>query len=183
MVPFVTPFGVFLLLAALRRTRRFSYSLTDAAAWSLASMLVLTGTAHFSGGMREDMIRMVPPLFPRPELIVSVTGVLELIGALGLLIRRTRSLAGMLLALLFVSMFPANVHAARQGLTLGGAPVTPLWLRLPQQIVFIAMALAPAWGEWRSRVRTARDEGASEEAGEPESLPRCSHDAWRGCMH
>lgn len=175
MVPFVTPFGVFLLLAALRLTRRFSYSLTDAAAWSLASMLVLTGTAHFSGGMRQDMIRMVPPLFPRPEWIVSVTGVLELIGALGLLIRRTRSLAGMLLAVLLAAMFPANVYAARQGLTLGGAPVTPLWLRLPQQIVFIAMALAPAWGEWRARVRRAREARTHEEAVEPLSQPSGSH--------
>jgi len=159
MIPFVTPFGVFIVLAALRRVRRASYSLVDAAAWALASMLLLTGAAHFGGDMRQDMIRMVPPMFPRPALIVAITGVFELLGAVGLLIRRTRSLAGVLLALLFVAMFPANVYAAEQGLTLGGAPVTPLWLRLPEQIVFVLMALAPAWSEWRGRSATSTSAG------------------------
>ena len=156
MIPFVTPFGVFIVLTALRQVRRFSYSLADAAAWSLASMLLLTGTAHFAGALRQDLIRMVPPLFPRPDLIVSVTGVLELLGAAGLLIGRTRSVAGMLLALLFVAVFPANVYADQQGLSLGGAPVTPLWRRLPEQIVFVLMALAPAMSERRSHTASRR---------------------------
>jgi uncharacterized membrane protein len=36
-------------------------------------------------------------------------------------------------------MFPANVNAARKQLTLGGRPVTPLWLRLPMQLLFIGL--------------------------------------------
>jgi hypothetical protein len=96
MIPYVVPLGVFFALAAIRLAPRVAarYSLVDAAAWSLSALLVMTGLAHFIG-LREDMIRMVPPLFPRPDLIVTVTGVLELIGAAALIPRRTRNAAGL----------------------------------------------------------------------------------------
>ena len=48
------------------------------------------------------------------------------------------------LALLLVALFPANVHAARAGLTLGGKPVTPIGLRAVLQIVFLTATLAVA---------------------------------------
>lgn len=126
-------------------------------------MLLLTGAAHFIGSMREDMIRMVPPIFPRAELIVTVTGVLELLGAVGLFIPRTRSVTGVALALLFVAMFPANVYAAGQGLTLGGQDVTPLWRRLPEQIIYILMALAPARSRYRRQVSSQETHGGDVE--------------------
>ena len=42
------------------------------------------------------------------------------------------------------AMFPANVHAARHGLNLGGKPVTPLPLRCVLQLVFVAACVAAA---------------------------------------
>ncbi|NUO49787.1 MAG: DoxX family protein, partial [Polyangiaceae bacterium] len=140
MVPYVVPFGFLFVLAALRLHPRLAarYTLVDAAAWSLSALLVMTGLAHFIG-LREDMIRMVPPLFPRPDLIVTVTGVLELAGAVALLPRRTRNITGIALALLFVAMLPANIYAAQAGLTFGGEPAPPLVIRVPEQLVYIAL--------------------------------------------
>ncbi len=69
---------------------------------------------------------MVPPRLPRPDLLVTVTGVLELVGAVGLLVPATARLAAAGLGLLMLAMFPANVSAARRRLTLAGRPVTPL---------------------------------------------------------
>jgi hypothetical protein len=43
-----------------------------------------------------------------------------------------------------LAMFPANVSAARRGLTLGGRPVTPLPQRTLLQVVFVAAAVAAA---------------------------------------
>jgi uncharacterized membrane protein len=111
----------------------------DAARWGLAVMLFFTAAAHFNR-MRRDLVAMVPPSFPRPDLLVTATGVLEILGAIGILVPDTRRLAGLGLIALFVAMFAANVSAARRGLTLAGKPVTPLWLRLPMQILFIAVA-------------------------------------------
>jgi hypothetical protein len=38
-------------------------------------------------------------------------------------------------------MFPANVHAARAKLSIGGRPVTPLPQRSAMQLVFLAAVL------------------------------------------
>ena len=46
----------------------------------LALMFVLTGVAHFAVRRRAGLIAMVPPRLPRPDLLVTVTGVLELVG-------------------------------------------------------------------------------------------------------
>jgi uncharacterized membrane protein len=110
----------------------------------LALMFVTTGVVHFLPSWRRDMIAMIPPSLPRPDLLVTLTGGLELAGAVGLLITPLAPLAAIGLALLMLAMFPANVSAARRGLTLGGKPVTPLPQRTLLQIVFIGAAIAAA---------------------------------------
>lgn len=110
----------------------------------LALMFVVTGVPHFLPGWRRDMAAMIPAALPRPELLVTATGVLELAGAAGLLIAPLAPFAAIGLALLMVAMFPANVSAARRGLTLGGKPATPLPLRTALQVIFIGAAVACA---------------------------------------
>ena len=114
----------------------------------LAAMLLHTASAHFNA-MRHDLARMVPPAIPHPMEFVYFTGVCEIFGAFGLLVPRVRIAAALALIVLFVAVLPANVHAARAGLTLGGKPVTPLAVRVPMQILFIALT---AWaGIYASR--------------------------------
>jgi uncharacterized membrane protein len=108
------------------------------ALYALAVMFVFTATAHFNK-MKHDLARMIPAYFPRPLLIVYVTGVLELLGAAGLLLPAFRRLAGICLIALLIGMFVANLNAAHQGVTLRGKPPTPLWLRAPMQVLFIAL--------------------------------------------
>jgi uncharacterized membrane protein len=106
-----------------------------------AAMLLFTASAHFNA-MRHDLARMVPPAIPHPMEFVYFTGVCEILGAFGLLVPRVRVAAALALIVLFVAILPANVHAARAGLTLRGKPVTPLALRVPMQILFVALT---AW--------------------------------------
>lgn len=118
----------------------------DSGRWALALMLLFTAAAHFTS-MRHDLVKMVPEWMPQPGLVIFITGVLEIAGAIGLLLPRTRRIAGVSLCLLFALMFPANVRAAQEGLTIGGAPATALVLRLPMQVLFI-------WLAWWSTRRT-----------------------------
>lgn len=115
--------------------------------WALAIMFLITSTAHW-GPKRADLVAMVPPVFPRPGLLVTLTGICEIAGAIGLIIPRTARLAAALLAVMLIAMFPANFYAARQGLSLGGKPVTELPQRTAVQIVLVlataAIALKPA---------------------------------------
>jgi uncharacterized membrane protein len=110
----------------------------DSARYALVVMFVFTATAHFNR-MKHDLVKMIPAYFPRPLRIVYVTGVLELWGAAGLMIPRFQRLAGICLIVLLVGMFVANVNAAQKGITLRGKPATPLWLRSPMQVLFIAL--------------------------------------------
>jgi uncharacterized membrane protein len=110
----------------------------------LALMFLLTGLAHFGLGRRASLVAMVPPRLPRPELLVTVTGVLELAGAAGLLLPPTYRLAAGCLAVLMLAMFPANVHAARHHVDLAGKPATPLPLRTALQVLYVAAALTVA---------------------------------------
>jgi uncharacterized membrane protein len=101
-------------------------------------MFIFTASAHFNK-MKHDLARMIPAYFPRPLLLVYITGILELLGAVGLLLPEFRRLAGLCLIALLIAMFIANVNAAQKGVTLRGKPATPLWLRIPMQIFFVAL--------------------------------------------
>lgn len=106
----------------------------------LAAMFITTASAHW-GKRRADLIRMVPVGFPRPDLMVSFTGLLELVGAIGLLRPATAPAAAACLAFLLIAMFPANIRAAREHLTIAGTAATALPLRTIMQILFIGALL------------------------------------------
>jgi uncharacterized membrane protein len=115
----------------------------DALRFALAAMFLLTASAHW-GKRRPDLIRMVPPKFPRPDRLVTITGLLEILGVIGLVIPVVAPYAGACLAVLLVALFPANVRAATHNLTIGGRPATPLLTRAVIQVVFLTATLAVA---------------------------------------
>ncbi|HJZ47032.1 MAG TPA: DoxX family protein [Roseiflexaceae bacterium] len=110
----------------------------DAARYALALMFLFTAATRLTP-MREDLIRMVPRWLLYPRALVYLTGLLEAAGAIGLLIPSLQRLAGLGLAALLLAMFPANVNAASNHVPLRGRPPTPLWLRLPMQLVFLGL--------------------------------------------
>jgi uncharacterized membrane protein len=118
---------------------------TAALAAGLAAMFVLTGVAHFTPRRRAGLVAIVPPAVPRPALAVTVTGALELAGAVGLLVPASRSLAAVCLAVLLVALYPANVHAAAARRA-PDAPHTPLGRRTALQLAYLAAAVAVALG-------------------------------------
>jgi uncharacterized membrane protein len=147
MTPFIVLLATLLLFRALGALRilLFFGSWITSLRWALAVMFLMTASAHF-GVRRLDLVRMVPPWLPQPELLVTVSGVAELLGAAGLLLPRLAPWAASGLALLLFAVFPANVHAAQVGLTIGGAPVTPLVPRIALQVVFLAATLVAGFG-------------------------------------
>ncbi len=116
-----------------------------AVAIGLAAMFVVTGIAHFAAPLRSGLIAIVPPKLPAPGLLVTITGVLELLGAIGLLIPQTRVAAAVCLAVLMVAVFPANIYAAG-GKRSEHAPDTPLMPRTLMQVLFLAGAVLVAVG-------------------------------------
>lgn len=113
---------------------------------ALFLMFLLTASAHWGKG-RPDLIRMVPPFFPRPEVLVTVTGILEILGAVGLFVPATSRLAAASLAVLLLALFPANIRAAREHLTILGRPAPGLLFRGAIQLVFVSALLIVALQE------------------------------------
>jgi uncharacterized membrane protein len=87
---------------------------------------------------------MVPPVFSNATALVSFTGCLEILGAIALLVPVTARLAAGGLALLLVALFPANVRAAREHLTILGRPVPGLVVRTVIQMTFVSALLLVA---------------------------------------
>lgn len=117
----------------------------------LAAMFLLTAGAHFIG-LRDELVSMVPPALPEPGLLVTITGVLEAVGAIGLLVRRTAPAAAVGLTAMLLAMFPANVHHALSVDEL--AFHEQLVPRTLMQLVFVAATIAVV----RTRPRPGRDQ-------------------------
>lgn len=113
-----------------------------AARIGLAVMFLLTASAHFTKPKRDELVQMVPPQFPNPAAMVTLTGGLEAAGAVGLLIPPVAPVAAVCLAVLMVVMFPANVRAARAGV---GVKTMPLPARTVVQVVFIGACVLAAF--------------------------------------
>jgi uncharacterized membrane protein len=137
MVPFfVLISGLFLFRSLGALGVQFFVSWRASARFALAAMFVLTASAHFNG-MKDDLVRMMPPGVPYPEQVVFVTGILEILGAVGLLLPFTYRAAGIALSLFLIAVFPANVYAAMHGVTIQGQTATPIGIRFLIQLVFL----------------------------------------------
>jgi uncharacterized membrane protein len=113
--------------------------------FALAAMFLLGASAHW-GKRRADLIRMVPAMFSHPILLVTLTGIFELAGAVGLLIPSLAPIAAAALALLLLAIFPANVRAAREKIGVGGRPPTPLPVRAAIQVIFLLATIGVVIG-------------------------------------
>jgi len=107
----------------------------------IAVFFALAGYLHFA---KADMFAsIVPPLLPFPKAIVWVTGIIEIVLAIGIVLPKYRRLSGLLFAPYLLAVLPANIYMAMAGLPLGtdsfSAPL--LWLRVALQFPLIALIL------------------------------------------
>jgi uncharacterized membrane protein len=100
------------------------------------------GIMHF---VATDMeARIVPPYIGHPVFMVLLSGVFELLGAIGILFHATRRATGIGLFLLTLAVTPANIYMLQHP-ELFHVPLWALWLRLPLQAVLLWIIL---WSTW-----------------------------------
>jgi len=119
------------------------------ARWGISLSFLVAGSLHFVATDTET--KLVPTFLPWRRGLVLLSGVAEIVGALGLLHPRTRRPATYGLAALLVAVFPANINHAVNNIQIGDAPAPALyhWLRLPAQPLLIWVVLW-AGGVWRA---------------------------------
>jgi uncharacterized membrane protein len=134
---------------------------------ALAGFLLAAGTAHLVAP--EPFLAQTPAWLPARRTIVAVSGLVELLLGVALLVaRRHRGRVGWVVAGFLVAVFPGNVNQALTGADAFGLD-TPAarWTRLAFQPVMIAWAL---WSTSALR-RDAGTDPAGEEAGTPAVPP------------
>ena len=108
---------------------------------AIAAIYAPFGVLHIVGS--GGFLPIMPPMIPFPREIVIFTGLCEIAGAAGLLLPRTRRLAGIMLALYALCVWPANLYHAFSGVSVPPLP-SSWWYHGPRlllQPVFIWAAL------------------------------------------
>ncbi len=85
----------------------------------------------------DFLVMSMPTYLPLHRELVYLTGVFELLGAIGILIPYTRVYSAYSLIALCVAVFPANIHMAINAHLYSEIPAAFLYLRLPLQAVLI----------------------------------------------
>jgi uncharacterized membrane protein len=94
------------------------------------------GVMHFISP--EFFLAIMPPSLPYHEAAVAISGVFEIIGAVGLLFQRTRRMAGIGLFVLTLAVSPANIYMSLNPELFPDVSELALTLRLVIQVLLLA---------------------------------------------
>ncbi|MGC6432179.1 MAG: hypothetical protein ACON5F_14130 [Jejuia sp.] len=132
---FITTFVIKLI------TKQYDIALSARIAMSV--MLCFTAIGHFV--FTKGMSLMIPQFIPLKTCFVQLTGVFEILLAVGLVIPKFKVISGWILIVFLILMLPANVYASIHTInyqkgTFDGHGLSYLWFRIPLQTLFILWA-------------------------------------------
>jgi len=138
--PLIVLLSVFVIALLAIRFLRKKFDFRLAGIIAISAMLIFTSIGHFM--YTDGMTMMMPDFVPFRRELVYVTGVIEIVAAVALLIPKFRRETAWFLILFFVLLLPANIHAAirhvdYQNANLNGPGPEYLWFRVPLQVLFI----------------------------------------------
>ncbi len=99
-----------------------------------AVIYIAAGINHFINP--KNYLAIMPPYIPDHNLMVTLSGIAEVVLGVGLLVPATRSVSAWGLILLLIAVFPANIHMALSS-RFRKFPAWLRWARLPLQGVLI----------------------------------------------
>lgn len=125
--------------------KEYDFALSARIAMSI--MLLFTAIGHFA--FTKGMSMMIPKIIPFKESIIYLTGIFEILLALGLIIPKFQIVSGWTLIVFLLLMLPANIYASLNHVnyqkgTFDGNGLIYLWFRIPLQFLFIIWAYISA---------------------------------------
>ena len=96
---------------------------------------MIGGISHFTSP--EFFVNIMPPYVGWHLEIVYISGILEILGALGILVPKTRQWAGNCLILLTLAVTPANIHMWMHPELFPDVSETALSVRLFVQVLLL----------------------------------------------
>lgn len=140
MKPLIVLLMCFVISIFVIKGIKKEYDLDLAGRIAMSGMLVFTAIGHFL--FTKGMTLMIPDFISHKELVVHLSGIFEIVMALGLLTSRWNYVTGWVIILFLLLMLPANIYASihnvdYQNGTYDGKGLAYLWFRVPLQILFI----------------------------------------------
>lgn len=140
MKPFFILIATFIVSLVITKIFGNEFQFLFAGRVAMALMLLFTAMGHFA--FKKGMAMMIPKPIPYKTEIVFLTGIIEIIAAIGLLVSNLRSITAWLLIAFFILILPANIYAAANKVnyqkgTFNGKGSGYLWLRIPLQVFYI----------------------------------------------
>jgi uncharacterized membrane protein len=148
MMDYFVPLAILIIaLVLFFVAARGRYTQFGVAQWLLRAMaalpLLLSAVVlHFL--RTNEATAMLPPVFPATGFLVVFTGVLEILGAIGLFVPRVRRSAALWIAIMMVMVFPVNIWVAGQ--TFAGLQMPSVPVRLAMQVIYIWIVLLAGYG-------------------------------------
>jgi uncharacterized membrane protein len=148
MLDYLGSFGILIaavvLFFALGRARYTVFGAPQAALRVLVALPLLISAIALHFMRTNEATAMLPPIFSNPRIPVIGTGVLEILGAIGLFVPKARRSAALWIAIMMILIFPVNVWVAGQ--TFAGIQMPTVPVRLAMQVIYIWMVLLAGYG-------------------------------------
>ena len=141
MKPLIILLSSFVIAIFVIKIINKGYSFALSARIAMSVMLCFTAIGHFA--FTKGMSMMIPPFIPFKTNLVYLTGLFEILLAIGLLIPKLKMISGWTLIIFLLLMLPANIYASIHNIdyqkgTFDGNGLSYLWFRIPLQFLFIA---------------------------------------------
>ena len=140
MKPLIVLLSSFVIAIFVVKIIKKEYDFALSARIAMSIMLCFTAIGHFA--FTKGMSMMIPSFIPFKTSLVYITGFLEILLAIGLLIPKLKVMIGWTLIIFLVLMLPANIYASMHNInfqkgTFDGNGLSYLWFRIPLQFLFI----------------------------------------------
>ena len=140
MKPLIILLLTFIISLFVIKFIRKEYDFALSARVAMSMMLVFTAIGHFA--FTKGMSMMIPEFIPFKENLVFLSGIFEILLAIGLLIPKFQTVSGWALIVFLLLMLPANIYASLKHVnyqkgTFDGNGLIYLWFRIPLQFLFI----------------------------------------------
>ena len=140
MKPLIVLLSSFTIAIFVVRIVKKEYDFALSARIAMSIMLCFTAIGHFA--FTKGMSMMIPQFIPYKTGLVYITGLFEIILAIGLLIPKLKMISGWALIIFLLLMLPANIYASIHNInfqkgTFDGNGLSYLWFRIPLQFLFI----------------------------------------------
>jgi uncharacterized membrane protein len=140
MKPLIVLLVSFAIILVITKFTAHNFEFALSARISMAVMIIFTASGHFA--FTKGMTMMVPDVIPYKKTVIYLSGIAEILLAIGLLIPAYRIISAWALIVLFILLLPANIKAAKEHIdyqkgNFEGSGLKYLWFRMPLQILFI----------------------------------------------